>query len=152
MFPVISYRRWFKLECRTHTKMANVIFSSSSWYVDRTVRKPDFVGLYPQNVTIMEGSTARLQCRVISDTPLFLQWLKRLDRLSPYEAHRQAVAGVDNGRPDSDGVLQVPNYGRLSPLTMTKSIHFYYLKKKKAYIHTSMWRINIHTCAAYDCI
>lgn len=99
------------------------------------MRKPDFVGLYPQNVTIMEGSTARLQCRVISDTPLFLQWLKRLDRLSPYEAHRQAVAGVDNGRPDSDGVLQVPNYDRLSPLTMTKSIHFDYFKKKRIYIH-----------------
>ena len=95
---------------------------------DRTVRKPDFVGLYPQNVTIMEGSTARLQCRVISDTPLFLQWLKRLDRLSPYEAHRQAVGGVENGRPDSDGVLQVPNYcSTLSLLTM-KSIQFYNFK------------------------
>lgn len=57
----------------------------------------------------MEGSTARLQCRVISDTPLFLQWLKRLDRLSPYEAHRQAVAGMDYARPDPDGVLQVQN-------------------------------------------
>ncbi len=81
-----------------------------SFSLDRTVRKPDFVGLYPQNVTIMEGSTARLQCRVISDTPLFLQWLKRLDRLSPYEAHRQAVGGVEHGRPDSDGVLQVRSY------------------------------------------
>lgn len=64
----------------------------------------------------MEGSTARLQCRVISDTPLFLQWLKRLDRLSPYEAHRQAVAGMDYARPDPDGVLQVQNKKKLMTL------------------------------------
>ncbi|XP_046642813.1 fibroblast growth factor receptor-like 1 isoform X1 [Daphnia pulicaria] len=92
--------------CRAVNPYGSINASFAVQVLDRTVRKPDFVGLYPQNVTIMEGSTARLQCRVISDTPLFLQWLKRLDRLSPYEAHRQAVAGVDNGRPDSDGVLQ----------------------------------------------
>ncbi|EFX73925.1 hypothetical protein DAPPUDRAFT_57798, partial [Daphnia pulex] len=83
--------------CRAVNPYGSINASFAVQVLDRTVRKPDFVGLYPQNVTIMEGSTARLQCRVISDTPLFLQWLKRLDRLSPYEAHRQAVAGVDNG-------------------------------------------------------
>ena len=62
----------------------------------------------------MEGSTARLQCRVISDTPLFLQWLKRLDRVSPtYDQHRLGSGGVvaagivDHSRPDADGIIQV---------------------------------------------
>ncbi|XP_057368193.1 fibroblast growth factor receptor-like 1 [Daphnia carinata] len=92
--------------CRAVNPYGSINASFVVQVLDRTVRKPDFVGLYPQNVTIMEGSTARLQCRVISDTPLFLQWLKRLDRLSPYEAHRQAVGGMDYARPDADGVLQ----------------------------------------------
>ena len=69
------------------------------------------MGLYPQNVTIMEGSTARLQCRVISDTPLFLLWLKRLDRVSPalttYDRQGSAAAAASNSQPDAEGIIQV---------------------------------------------
>lgn len=77
---------------------------------DRSARKPEFIGPF-QNVTVLEGSSARLQCRVISDTPVYLQWLKRLERLSPYDAHRHTVAAaaaaVEYSRPDANGVLQV---------------------------------------------
>lgn len=60
-----------------------------------------------QNVTVLEGSTARLQCRVISDTPVYLQWLKRLERLPPYHP-------VADTRPDANGVLQVPCAARVT--------------------------------------
>lgn len=62
------------------------------------MRKPEFVGFYPQNVTVTEGSSPRLQCRVVSESPLFLQWLKRLDRVGPTNSNHLL---------DPEGILQV---------------------------------------------
>ena len=77
-----------------------------------------------QNVTVLEGSTARLQCRVISDTPVYLQWLRRLERLPPYHP-------VADTRPDANGVLQVLPSSRnirfVSPLPFSSPLRSFSL-------------------------
>jgi len=69
--------------------------------VDRRPSKPEFVGANPQNVTVLEGSTARLQCRVTSDTSPFLQWLRRLQPLSPFDRQPDDQAQ----QPDGNGII-----------------------------------------------
>jgi len=85
--------------CRAVNPYGSMNASFIIQVIDRTAGKPEFVGGYPQNVTVLEGSTARLQCRVTSDTSPFLQWLRRLEPLSPFDRH------VDADQPDRDGII-----------------------------------------------
>lgn len=48
--------------------------------VDRVRKKPELTGDHPINTTANVGATATLQCRVRSDIPPHIQWLKRVEK------------------------------------------------------------------------
>ena len=73
-------------------KSAAIYFNCFFLDTEQVHDKPVLQGEHPVNTTVAYGGTTSFQCRVRSDTPPHIQWLKRVE---PHNTNQQINATLD---------------------------------------------------------
>ncbi|XP_071793205.1 fibroblast growth factor receptor-like 1 [Asterias amurensis] len=78
--------------CVVHNRNGRINATYTVEVVEQVHDKPVLQGEHPVNTTVAYGGTTSFQCRVRSDTPPHIQWLKRVE---PHNTNQQINATLD---------------------------------------------------------